>query len=118
MLILATVSFGLAVWASIYQLLAWRHRPNHVNHLVWWGYVYLCAPVVFAFIPLLRRTRKAALVSAILLLVFTLNPLIFGSQMLYIPATVAMLVSLLLTRPDSGVAPGGPALTNAPPGGQ
>ena len=88
-MIWAWLSFGLALAASLYGWHKWA-RPSLA------GYLYLFAAVLFAAIP--PFWRRATLVCAVLLVIYTFNPLIFANQVVYIPATVAMLLSYILSR--------------------
>lgn len=58
------------------------------------GYTFLMLPVLIAALPLVwRRTTRAATVSAIFLAAYSLNPLVFGAQIVYLPASLVMFIA-------------------------
>lgn len=58
------------------------------------GYILFGIPILIAALPFLWRERKtAATVSAILLAVYSLNPLPFGPHLEYLPATFVMFIA-------------------------
>ena len=80
------LSFALAIAASIGGWLISTPRSTH-----WAVILFSIVPVVFAAIPLRWRKREVIKWSLVVLVVFTFNPLIFADQLLYVPATLAML---------------------------
>lgn len=54
------------------------------------GYIVLAVPILIAAPPLVWRTTKVTLVCAVLLALYVLNPLIFGGQLIYLPATIVL----------------------------
>jgi hypothetical protein len=79
-------AFALALGAS-----AWGLRSMLNPGLA--GYTFFTLPILIAALPLVWRQRtRAAVVSAIFLAMYSLNPLVFGAQIIYLPACVVMFI--------------------------
>lgn len=84
----AWIAFAFALGGS-----GWLGRGLTAN-LSLAGYTFLILPVLIAALPLVwRRRTRAATVSAILLAAYSINPLVFGPQIVYLPASLVMFIA-------------------------
>jgi hypothetical protein len=100
-MIWAWLSFGLALAASLYEWHKWALAASLYGWHKWAGpslaeYLYLFASVLFAAIP--PFWRRATLGCAVFLAIYAFNPLVFANQVVYVPATLAMFLSYILSR--------------------
>ena len=88
LMVWAWIAFALALGGS-----GWLGRGCPTN-LSLAGYTFLILPVLLAALPLVwRRRTRAATVSAIFLAAYSLNPLVFGPQIVYLPASLVMFIA-------------------------
>ncbi len=83
------VAFALTLGASTYAF-AWALKGNPGVG----GYALPTIPILMAAFPLVWRQRtRAATVSAILLAAFSVNPLVWWGQWIYLPASFVMFIA-------------------------
>jgi hypothetical protein len=86
---------GLAVAGSVACFVVAFRNPSPLQP---WAYPYFLLPVFLAMIPYYRRTQKAMAVTAILLGLYSVSPLSFGTGMFFYPAALLMLIAAMAQK--------------------